>query len=143
MPKTVSQAAGHRVREAFANRCSYCLGSQNYVYGILKIEHILPKSRGGTNEKTNLCLACRNCNLYKSDQIEAFDQLTQQLVPLFNPRTAQWPDHFCFARDSAEIIGRTAIGRATVIALQLNNIISLTVRREWVRVGWYPPQDVA
>jgi hypothetical protein len=37
-------------------------------------------------------------------------------------------------------MGRTTCGRATIIALQLNNMIAIMVRREWVAAGWHPPQ---
>jgi hypothetical protein len=35
------------------------------------------------------------------------------IVPLFNPRTQAWNDHFELA-NGVEISGRTATGRATV-----------------------------
>lgn len=31
--------------------------------------------------------------------------------------------------------------RATVSALDLNNVISAMVRRNWVGAGWHPPKD--
>jgi len=31
----------------------------------LQIEHIHPKSKGGSNRISNLCLACEKCNLKK------------------------------------------------------------------------------
>jgi hypothetical protein len=39
------------------------------------------------------------------------------------------------------ILGRMATDRATVVALSLNNLVAVTVRRTWVMVGWYPPPD--
>lgn len=32
-----------------------------------------------------------------------------------------WRDHFCWSEDGAEIIGVTPVGRATVVALNMNN----------------------
>ena len=129
------------VRAAFADRCAYCQCSQNHVPGKLEIEHIHPESRGGTNEEINLCLACRSCNLSKSDRVEATDPLTQENISLFNPRTQNWNEHFQWSPDGARILGKTPTGRATIIALSLNNELAVTVRCEWVRVGWHPPQD--
>jgi hypothetical protein len=40
-----------------------------------------------------------------------------------------------------EIIGITPTGRSTVVALDLNNVISLMVRRNWVKADWHPPKD--
>lgn len=71
----------------------------------------------------------------------AHDSLTGQIVSLFNPRKQQWKRHFQWSEDGARIIGRTRIGRATVIALHLNDPIALEVRRNWVAAGWHPPKE--
>lgn len=137
IPKAVRQ----RVRKAFGNRCAYCLSHQRYVMGKLEIEHIIPTSLGGSNDESNLCLACRLCNLFKSDQIEAVDPSGAITVPLFNPRTQVWSEHLCWSKDGVFVIGLTSIRRATVEALQLNNGIAVNARRNWVMVGWHPPHD--
>lgn len=137
-PETVRQ----RVREAFGDRCAYCLSAQQYVLSKLEVEHIISRARGGSDEEWNLCLACRLCNSYKSSRIEAVDPLSLAVVPLFNPRTQAWGDHFQWSQDGVKIIGLTPVGRATVAALQLNNEIAVNVRRNWVMVGWHPPADV-
>lgn len=41
-------------------RCVYC-----GVEGDLEIEHVVPLARGGTNEITNLTVACHDCNSKK------------------------------------------------------------------------------
>lgn len=130
-----------RVRNAFGNRCSYCLAAQRYILSKLEIEHIIPFALGGGNDERNLCLACRLCNLYKSYQIEAIDPITKAVVALYNPHTQAWSDHFQWSQDGAMIAGLTPVGRATVDALQLNNEIAVEVRRNWVLVGWHPPSD--
>lgn len=59
---------GYEVREylleKFGWRCVYC-GIKNMP---LEIEHIVPKSRGGSNRVNNLTLACHSCNQSKGDQ---------------------------------------------------------------------------
>ena len=62
-------------------------------------------------------------------------------MQLFNPRTQKWNRHFIWSEDGTHIVGRTACGRATVLALQLNNTCALMVRREWIRAGWHPPKE--
>lgn len=89
----------------------------------------------------NLWLACRLCNVYKSNQLEAIDPLTNELVPLFNPRQQRWRDHFRWNDDGLQISGLTACGRATVAALNLNNAFAVTARSQWVKGGWHPPAD--
>ena len=61
---------------------------------------------------------------------------------MFPPRQERWVDHFLWTEDGTKIQGRTPCGRATVLALQLNNIVAVTVRRYWVQAGWHPPQGV-
>ena len=60
----------------------------------MHIEHIIPLSRGGRSDKSNLCLACAWCNSYKWVQTHGFDPETRAEVPLFHPRTQQWHEHF-------------------------------------------------
>lgn len=50
--------------EKFGRKCCYC-GKQNIP---LEIEHIIPKSRGGSNRVDNLCISCHTCNQKKGNQ---------------------------------------------------------------------------
>ena len=141
MTPGIPKALRAKVREQAGNRCGYCLARQDYVPWVLEIEHIVPKSKGGTDDEDNLWLACHSCNLYKSDQTHGIDPLTGHRVRLFNPRRQQWGHHFRWSEDGAFIIGRTPCGRATVISLNLNNVVAVTARRNWVAAGWHPPED--
>ena len=47
--------------------CQYCGRKPPEV--ILEVDHILPKSKGGGNEKINLITSCRKCNRSKHDKI--------------------------------------------------------------------------
>lgn len=62
------ELAGYEVREYLLNKwerkCTYC-GVENIS---LQVEHIQPKSQGGSNRISNLCLACEKCNLKKGTQ---------------------------------------------------------------------------
>ena len=129
-----------RVRHAAADRCGYCLSRQEYVLGRLHVEHIIPVARGGSDDEDNLWLACSLCNNYKGTQTEEVDPLTGATVTLFNPRLDSWADHFRWTEEGALIEGTTPCGRATVLALQLNNVLAVTVRRGWIRAGWHPPE---
>lgn len=131
-----------RVREAAKNRCGYCLSPQHLTMARLEVEHIVPLAKEGTNEESNLWLACPICNRYKSDQITAVDPATSEDVLLFNPRQQRWEDHFYWSEDGLRIIGKTATGRATVLALHLSDDPDvLTVRSYWITAGWHPPKE--
>lgn len=137
----ISPEVEQRIRQAAQNRCGYCLSPQHLVMARLEIEHIKPLSKGGSNDESNLWLACPLCNRYKSDKISAVDPETDQTVSLFNPRTQHWSEHFRWSNDGIRIIGLTPIGRATVTALHLSDDPdALTVRSYWVMAGWHPPE---
>jgi hypothetical protein len=129
-----------RVGQQAEYRCGYCRAHQIHILGLIEIDHIYPLSLGGTNDEANLWLACRLCNGYKSDQIDAIDPHSGEIVPLYNPRTQDWTQHFAWSDDGSLVLGLTPTGRATIAALQLNNDISVTVRRQWILVGWHPPK---
>ncbi|MGB0388361.1 MAG: HNH endonuclease [Ardenticatenaceae bacterium] len=139
--KYIPAEVKHRVRKEAQHRCGYCLARQEYIYDLLQIEHIIPLSKGGTNDEWNFWLACHRCNGHKSDKTSQIDPQTGEEVPLFNPRTQNWWAHFRWSEDGIRIVGLTPIGRATVIALHLDSDpITLAVRANWVQVGWHPPK---
>lgn len=111
------------------------------MLGILEIDHIVPKAAGGSDDEENLWLACRLCNSYKGIQTEAKDPVTHCTVKLFNPRSQNWNQHFIWTNGGILIEGKTDVGRATVVALQLNNSYAVTVRQAWVFAGWHPPES--
>ena len=137
----VSEAARREVRLIAGDRCGYCRSHQQYLLGPLEVEHIIPLARKGTNAESNLWLACPRCNRYKGMQIEAPDPMTGSDTPLFNPRTQAWSEHFRWDAEGVRIVGKTATGRATIEALQLNHEQALAVRRNWVAAGWHPPAN--
>jgi 5-methylcytosine-specific restriction endonuclease McrA len=59
---------GYEVREylleKWKRKCAYC-SAENVP---LEVEHIKPKSKGGSNRVSNLTLACRPCNQKKGNQ---------------------------------------------------------------------------
>jgi len=137
IPEALRQIVARDAR----HRCGYCLTAQKISGGQMHVEHISPIAAGGTSVRENLWLACAWCNSYKGSQTEARDPLTGTMIPLFNPRTQAWHEHFAWSSDGTRIIGRTPCGRATVAALRLNNVILVEARRLWVKAGWHPPED--
>ena len=135
----IAEEIRQRVRERAKDRCGYCQCMQKYVLGILEIDHLIPRSAGGTDDEDNLWLACRLCNSYKGTQTHSRDPITNRKVKLFNPRRQEWFRNFTWTPDGAFIKGITATGRATVVALQVNNPYAVTVRQAWVSAGWHPP----
>jgi hypothetical protein len=128
-----------QVRVDAGRHCGYCLSPEVLLGVSLEFEHIIPEAAGGSTVRENLWLACRRCNQFKGDRIQANDPQTGESVSLFNPRTQHWADHFSWQPDGARIAGLTPCGRATVESLQLNHERIVETRRFWVEAGWWPP----
>ena len=107
----------------------------------LVIDHIIPRARGGLDTAENLCASCYRCNEYKGTRTHAQDPATQALVPLYNPRIQDWPTHFRWENGGLYIVGTTPTGRASVVALRLNNEYIVESRALWIAQDWHPPVD--
>ncbi|HYF52158.1 MAG TPA: HNH endonuclease [Planctomycetota bacterium] len=49
------------------NTCQYC--SKKFDRSELTLDHVVPRSRGGTSTWTNIVLACIKCNMRKGDRL--------------------------------------------------------------------------
>ena len=62
------ELAGYEVREylleKWGRKCAYCAVTDTR----LEIDHIVPRSKGGSNRASNLTLACHPCNQRKGNQ---------------------------------------------------------------------------
>ena len=121
------------------HRCAYCLTTEANCGLQMHIDHIIPEVAGGATMPDNLCLACFSCNVYKGAKQTALDPITHAEVPLFHPLRQRWNEHFAWDESKTRIIGLTPCGRATVIALKMNNSVVVQARRRWVSAGWHPP----
>jgi HNH endonuclease len=143
---TINDQIRKLVRERAKCLCEYCHSSEEASAAKFAIDHILPQSLGGSDELDNLALACPRCNGYRYNFTTGIDPITQEIIPLFNPRQQKWAEHFIWTADRLKIIGITPIGRGTCHRLDLNddrhNDGSIVkARRLWLRGGWHPPED--
>jgi hypothetical protein len=125
-----------------AHRCEYCRAPESVFNFPFEVEHVIPVSKSGADVDTNLALACRSCNLHKSDQVNGVDPESggdvQRRVPLFNPRRDWWHQHFRADLETGAVIGTSPAGRATVACLSINGPSQLEARRQWMRLGLFP-----
>ncbi len=103
------------------------------------IEHIIPESRGGLSDESNLALSCLGCNGFKGAFLTGIDPVTEQEAPLFHPRQQKWTGHFAWNDDTTQVIGLTATGRATVVRLRLNRPGLVNLRAALRNFGVHPP----
>lgn len=136
----ISAQAKAAVAERARYRCEYCLSQLKYSADSFSVEHIVPVSREGTDELSNLALACQRCNNAKYAATQAIDPLTGLQAPLFHPRQDSWSEHFAWSHDSLMIHGLTPIGRATVERLRLNRAGVVNLRRVLRDAGEHPPR---
>jgi hypothetical protein len=128
------------VAERAGRRCEYCLAPEAIFNSPFEVEHITPEDLGGPDEEWNLALACRSCNASKWKATDAPDPSSGQVVRLFNPRTDEWDEHFTLNLTTAEIVGRTAIGRATMARLKMNGPKQREARRLWILLFAFPDE---
>ncbi len=56
------------------HRCEYCHAPEAMFNVEFEVEHIVPRSHGGGNDEANYALACRACNLRKSNCTDELQQ---------------------------------------------------------------------
>jgi hypothetical protein len=127
---SVAQRANHR--------CEYCHAPEAIFNFAFEVEHILPSTQQGPDDISNLALACRACNVYKSDRLTVLDSVTQTQVALFHPRADRWDDHFFVDEELGLVQGKRPTARATIQCLRINDPPQVEARRQWMRLGLYP-----
>jgi hypothetical protein len=98
-----------------------------------EVDHIRAKKHHGLTNLENTCWACAYCNSAKGSNAAGFDPESGELVPLFNPRSDVWTRHFSW--EGATLRGLTAIGRATIDVLRINDPARLAHRRLLIASG--------
>ena len=106
---------------------------QQYDVHPFQLDHIRSQKHHGPTRLDNLALSCLPCNSYKGSDVAGYDPETQALVPLFNPRTQLWDDYFFW--DGPRLVGKTPIGRATMVLLKINASERVEHRRLLIQAG--------
>lgn len=65
------------------NRCQYCGAAAE------NLDHVVPRSKGGTHSWENVVASCRPCNMRKEDHLLADTALTLRRSPA-PPRPGSW-----------------------------------------------------
>src|SRR5512136_1452443 len=59
--------------------CQYCGATPGR--GLLTLDHVVPRSRGGTTSWENVVAACRSCNMHKGDRTPEEAHMTLRKTP--------------------------------------------------------------
>ncbi|NES25820.1 MAG: HNH endonuclease [Symploca sp. SIO3E6] len=144
---TITEVTRKYVRQRANYLCEYCHSPEEISTSRFTIDHIKPRSLGGTDDVINLALACSRCNQRRYNFTAGSDLETQAEVPLFNPRTQQWEEHFIWIKGGIKIMGITPIGRATCHRLDVNDEryqgerSIQEARALWIKAGCHPHPD--
>jgi len=137
----VSEAIRAQVTAQAGGLCEYCRYPEEFNSGRFAVDHILPRSKGGTDDLSNLALACRSCNERKQAATTALDPATAEAAPIFHPRLDQWAEHFTWSKDFRFMLGLTPTGRTTIACLQTNHPGVVRQREILFRLGLHPAQQ--
>lgn len=66
----------NRIYRRDGHKCVYCGSTKN-----LTLDHVIPKSRGGSNDWVNLVTSCFKCNLKKADRTPEEARMTMTQKP--------------------------------------------------------------
>jgi 5-methylcytosine-specific restriction endonuclease McrA len=83
-----------QVKARAGGRCEYCRLPEEFSFYSHQVDHIIAIKHRGSSSLLNLAWACFDCNNAKGSDVASYDEDTNQLVPLFSPRTQKWDEHF-------------------------------------------------
>lgn len=109
---------------------------QKYDDAPFEIDHIIARKHRGPTIASNLALSCFHCNSFKGSNIAGLAPRNRKLAPLFNPRRHKWARHFRW--QGCYLAGLTAIGRATVVVLNINDPFRVELREGLTEEGVFP-----
>ena len=118
--------------------CEYCLCQAAFSPDPFVIEHIIPISKQGSHELSNLAFSCQGCNNHKYTATTGIDPVTGSKIDLYHPRKDVWEDHFEWTQDFSIILGKTPKGRATIERLNLNRAGVVNLRKVLRQFGKHP-----
>jgi hypothetical protein len=124
------------VRLRAAGRCEYCRLPETADEWPFHVDHIIATVHQQNDDPSNLAWACTQCNLHKGTNFTSIDPETSARVELFNPRQQDWFEYFQIVQ-TAQIVGITPGGRATVRLLDMNGSPQWELRRELISQGIY------
>jgi hypothetical protein len=136
----IPKALRRRVFQRDQGRCRYCGLVQVGQGAVFHVNHIMPRSRGGMTDESNLALQCPWCSLHKADKTLVKGPSGTDRVPLFHPLTQEWDEHFALTA-AGPLHGKTPTGSATIAALRMNDPLPHVARSLQIRNGLLTPSS--
>ncbi len=124
------------VRRRSGGCCEYCHLPEACSSTPFEIDHIVAEQHGGKAVPGNLAFACFACNHHKGPNLAGIDSKTRKRAWLFHPRRHKWAKHFRW--NGPVLVGRTAVGRATIAVLAINQSHRVAQRAALMEEGRMP-----
>jgi HNH endonuclease len=124
------------VRRRAGQRCEYCHFPERALpYLVFHVDHIIAKQHVDevSEDPQSLAWACSECNYHKGPNLVSIDPESKQQANLFNPRHADWSEHFSI--EDGTVVGLTPTGRATARLLNMNAPRLVRLRGELIEQG--------
>ena len=84
--RTVRASLRQQVQARARGHCEYCRIPAVHSPATFPVEHISPRTTGGSDDLENLALSCPNRNGHKGMATEGIDLETNQVTRFFHPR---------------------------------------------------------
>lgn len=83
VPKQEIPFTRRNIYEHYGHRCCYC--AKRLPASELNLDHVVPRSRGGTTDWSNIVTACIPCNLRKGNRLPSEARMRLK-VPISKPK---------------------------------------------------------
>jgi 5-methylcytosine-specific restriction endonuclease McrA len=83
VPKQQVPFTRRNIYEHYGHHCCYC--SKRFPPSELNLDHVVPRSRGGTTDWANIVTACIPCNLRKGNRLPAEAHMKLK-IPISKPK---------------------------------------------------------
>src|SRR5262245_26191694 len=136
----MDRSLAQEVKARAGHACEYCRMPQSFYPTVpLPINHIIARQHGGSTTLDNLALSCLHDYTHKGPNIAGIDPLTRRITRLFNPRRDKWERHFQW--DGPYLLGKTAVGRTTIVVLAMNHPDAVAVRQSLNEENLFPSRS--
>lgn len=121
--------------------CEYCRSQDIFSTQIFSIDHIIPLAKGGNNEEKNLAYSCVKVATTRNGFIQRslMPLLKRQFLFSIQEYIHNWLEHYSWSEDFLQMIGISAIGRATIDFLKLNRKGVVNLRLATLALEKHPP----
>jgi len=79
LPKSEVKFTRRNIYEHYSYKCAYC--GEKFNTSDLNLEHVIPRSRGGKTDWSNVVTSCIPCNLKKGDRLPQEADMKLLIVP--------------------------------------------------------------